>query len=271
MSKKLKFLILGDVFGSLGRSAVAKELSSLKRKYKPDLIIANAENLTHGAGVSPKTIEELQKAGVQYFTGGNHMFDNQNGIEALKLIPTVVIRPANWHEEVAGVGFLEINVDDKKVLLINLIGQIFMKQPYHNPFEIVERILKQNEVSKYSSILIDMHAEASSEKIGMGYYLDGQASVVWGTHTHVPTADERILPQGTGFITDIGMTGPLDSVIGMNAEGVLKKFRFPNDKVKISIAEDGQYVLNAIYAEVNIKDRTCSHIERIQKIGTVDS
>lgn len=269
MSKKLKFLIIGDIFGSLGRSAVSKELSSLKRKYKPDLIIANAENLTHGAGLSPRTIEELQKAGVQYFTGGNHMFDNQNGIEALKIMPTVVIRPANWHEEVAGVGFLEINVADKKVLLINLIGQLFMKQPYHNPFEAVEKIMKHHDVEQYSAILIDMHAEASSEKIGMGYFLDGQASAVWGTHTHVPTADERILPQGTGFITDIGMTGPLDSVIGMSSDGVVKKFRYPNDKIKISITEEGQYVFNAIYLEVSASDRTCTHIERIQKVGLI--
>jgi len=271
MSKKLKFLIIGDIFGSLGRSAITKELASLKRKYKPDLIIANAENLTHGAGLSPRTIEEMKKAGVQYFTGGNHMFDNLNGVEALKMMPTVVIRPANWHEEAPGAGFLEIEVQGKKVLLINLIGQLFMKQPHHNPFEAAEKILKKLEPSGYSAVLVDMHAEATSEKICMGYFLDGQASLVFGTHTHVPTADERILPQGTGFITDVGMTGPLDSVIGMTVDGVVKKFRYPNDKIKISIAEEGQYVLNAICVEVDSKDRTCTRIDRIQKIGMLDS
>lgn len=264
-AKVMKFLIFGDVFGSLGRKLIADQLPALKKRHKPDLVIANAENLTHGSGTSLKALADLQLAGVDLFTGGNHTFDNQKIEEVFSQPDSPAIRPANW-TGVSGKGFKVIEKDGHKILLINLIGRLFMNPEFDNPFLVAEKMMAEEDKSSFSAIVVDFHAEATSETAAMGHFFDGWASLVFGTHSHVATADERILPKGTGFISDVGMTGPLDSVIGMQPDGVVEKFLHPERKVKIAIEESGPGIVNAIIVEVDSKSRKCISIKRISLV-----
>lgn len=256
MKKTLKVLILGDVFGKPGRKAAAHGLPKLKKKYKPDLIVANAENLSHGNGVTKKTIDELRAAGVDAFTSGNHIFDKTEAGPLLEDRANRLIRPLNFAAGVPGAGAMEIDVEGRRILVLNLIGRVFMDAGYGNPFTAARDYLRSVHPADYAAILVDMHADASSEKVAMGYHLNGIASAVWGTHTHVPTADAKILDQGTAVITDVGMTGAADSVIGMDAEGVLGEFlEIKGKRPDAAITDSVQ--LNAWYLEINPVTRRC--------------
>lgn len=264
MKQTLTFLIYGDIFGSLGRAIVIEKNRSLKKKYKADLVIANAENLTHGSGTSPATIKELRDAGVDFFTGGNHSFDNDKASQMFDDPVMPVIRPANW-PGMPGVGHKIVEIGDHKVLIINLIGTLFMKPGFGNPFTEIDKILEAEKSQKFAATIVDIHAEATSEKISMAYYLDGKVSLVFGSHTHVPTCDQRILPKGTGFISDIGMNGPLDSIIGMKVESVISRFRFPEERFKVQIEETGGKILNALVVTVDVRTGKCVKITRVQE------
>lgn len=207
-----------------GRRAVKEALPKLREKYSPDLVIANVENLAHGTGISLDPIKEMMDAGIQVMTSGNHVFKNKEGINLLddKNIP--IIRPANYPEKVPGRGFIFVEVGSRRVMVINVLGQVFFDEGLDSPFEKIEKILEQTKSEKKDSIIIDAHTEATSEAKALGYFLDGKVSAVFGTHSHIPTADEQILPKGTAYITDAGMCGAKNSVLGVSIESSLSHF-----------------------------------------------
>ncbi len=217
-------LYFGDIFGKPGRRAVAKSLPGLKDKYSPDLILGNVENLAGGRGVNKKTIGELSDQGFHGFTSGNHIWDNK---EVYYLLETDyrLLRPANYPSPrdfpCPGQGFGVIKNFENALFVINVMGRVFMDS-IDCPFAVVDRILSEHPTNL--PILVDMHADATSEKNAMGWYLDGRVTAVVGSHSHVQSADERILPRGTAYITDVGLTGSFDSVIGMEPEEVIRKF-----------------------------------------------
>lgn len=220
---RMRILILGDVVGRPGRTAIRELVPTFVQDNGIDLVIANAENAAGGMGVDIKSAEQLFSAGVHVLTSGNHIWKKKEIYSYLETHPCLV-RPANYPEGAPGRGWVEWK-DDKGLcaLIVNLQGRVFMSGNIDDPFRCVDAILRQR---GYHSpvIVVDMHAEATSEKNAMGWFLDGRASVVYGTHTHVQTADERILPKGTAYITDLGMCGPMDSVIGIERETVIEGF-----------------------------------------------
>lgn len=262
----IKILLFGDIFGRLGREALAKVLSELKQSVKPDLVVANVENLAHGKGVSLATLSEMKSMGVDVFTSGNHVFDKMDQLEeCFKEFPTL-IRPNNY-PATPGRGWCRLVKNGQSFLVANLAGQVFFEKQYKgvtdNPFHSISKLIDQEAVDG-DIILVDLHAEATSEKIAMGYHLDGKASVVVGTHTHVPTADHRILPQGTAYVTDLGMTGALNSVIGVVKENVLRVFLGEDEKFRLEPEITGPAIVNAIL--VTIADNGDKSIERIQRV-----
>jgi len=247
----MRILILGDVVGRPARRAVKALLPSLIKNDRVDLVIANAENAAGGMGVDVKSAEELFSAGAQVLTSGNHIWKKKEIYSYLDAQANL-IRPANFPPGAPGQGGCAWqDQGGLRALIINLQGRVFMPNHVDDPFRCVDGILKGKH--PYSPVVIvDMHAEATSEKSAMGWYLDGRVSVVYGTHTHVQTADERILPSGTAYITDVGMCGPLDSIIGMERETVIKGFlnQLPRP---FEVAQDN-VVLQGII--VNVDDQT---------------
>ena len=220
----MNILIIGDVVGSPGRAIMKRALPVVFREHDIDYCIANVENAAGGFGVTKEVCDEILDMGVDCMTSGNHIWDKKEILGVVDLIPQL-LRPANYPRDQPGRGSYVGKGKDSKVPVatLNLSGRVFMNGAMDDPFLMalaeVERLRKETPV-----IIVDMHAEASSEKVAMGYNLDGKASAVFGTHTHVPTCDHRLLPKGTAYITDLGMTGPYDSVIGVDAEAILKRF-----------------------------------------------
>jgi metallophosphoesterase (TIGR00282 family) len=218
----LKILALGDIVGRPGRRILANKLQPFREAGRIDFVVANGENVAGGSGITPELMEKLYSYGVDVITTGDHVWKKK------KIIPYMdesrrILRPANYSEKAAGRGLTFFEVFDKcTVAVLNLQGRTFMP-PSECPFEAADRALRECQ-GRTKIILVDMHAEATSEKIAMGWFLDGRVSAVFGTHTHIQTADERILPKGTAYITELGMTGPYESVIGRRIDRVLKKF-----------------------------------------------
>lgn len=263
----LSFLIFGDIFGKLGRSIIKEHCAPLQKKYKPDFTMANAENITHGSGVSVTTINDMMDAGIEFFTGGNHSLDNKKG-NAVYAIPNIpLLRPENIGSTKIGTGHKLIQIGSHNILIINLLGQLFMKSSYANPFTTLDGILKQFKDIPLSACIVDFHAETTAEKAALAHYADGRVSLVFGTHTHVPTADARIMPHGTGFITDIGFNGPLNSIIGIQPENAIYNFTHTT-KRKTSIVESGTGYLNALFVTIDTTTAQCTHIEHISRILT---
>lgn len=256
---KLNVLCIGDIVGKPGRRIMAEKLKTLVKEYDADCVIANAENAAGGSGLTPQIYNKLLRYGVHLVTLGDHTYRKRGIIQTLETCDNIV-RPANLSENAAGRG-LAIYKTGKgpTVAVISLLGRIYMK-PADCPYAAVDRILAQLN-NQADIVFVDMHAEATSEKISMGYYLDGRVSCVFGTHTHVVTADETILPKGTAYITDIGMTGPHDSVLGRNKDSVLKSFR-TQMPYPFEIATD-DIRLNGILVTV---DSNTKHAERIERI-----
>ncbi len=257
----MKVLFIGDIFGEPGRLAVAKKVPELRQARGLDFVIANVENAAHGRGVTPKILEELQKVGVDAFTAGNHLWDNK------EIIPTLdrtdrLIRPANYVREAPGKGSGVFPVySGIRLGLISVEGQRLMGNAVNSPFEAVDRELERLQ-GKADLFLVDFHAEATSEKRAMGWYLDGRVSAVVGTHTHVQTADEEILPKGTAYLTDVGMTGPHDSVIGLNKEAALARF-IRQIPVPFEVAKGG-IRFSAVLIDIEESHGKSRKIERIQ-------
>ena len=223
----MRILFIGDIFGRPGRTIVKERLPELVKQHQIDLIIANGENSAAGFGITQPLAEELFEMGVEVITTGNHVWDKR---EIMDYFQTTngnphsparrLLRPANYPPGMPGVGLYQGKKGDVPYAVINLQGRVFMAS-IDDPFRVADQLLK--EVSA-KVILVDMHAEATSEKVSMGWYLDGRVTAMVGTHTHVPTADERVLPKGTAYITDVGMTGPYDGVIGVKKEMILERF-----------------------------------------------
>ena len=256
----MRVLAIGDLVGESGVRKLKEELPKIKEQEKIDFIIVNAENSASGMGITTKIYNELTNLGIDVLTMGNHTWgkkdifsfiDNKN-----------IIRPANYAENIPGKGYEIYECKNKKICVVNLIGRTDMNVLSENPFLKMQEILKEVK-SKADIIILDFHAEATAEKIAMGYYLDGKITALFGTHTHVQTADEQILEKGTAYITDIGMTGPKKSVIGMDVAVSIKRFETTLPE-KYKLAE-GNCMLNGCIFDIN--DETCrvSAITRISR------
>lgn len=245
----MKFLFIGDTVGKTGRRAVSALLPKLKNELNIDFVILNGENLAHGNGINQKVFEEMIQAGVDVITAGNHTFDKKEVIPLLEKQPNL-LRPANLPPMATGKGYVVYQKSDKKILVINLMGRVFMGGALDCPFRTFDDIYQKHK-DDVDYIIVDFHGEATSEKQAFGYYVDGRATAVFGTHTHVQTADERFLPQGTAFITDIGMTGAYESVIGVRKEEIIQKFITGMPK-KYEPAE-GRFIFTALYLDAENK------------------
>lgn len=255
----MKVLFIGDIVGDLGIDAVEKYLPRLKKKYQIDVVIANGENAAKGRGITKRIYQDLLMMGVDVITMGNHTWDQREIYDFID-DTDYLIRPANFSKEAPGKGMTTITKNGQAISVINLHGRVFL--PAHDePFAMAEELIA--EAKKQSPIVfVDFHAETTSEKIALGWHLAGQASVVVGTHTHVQTADERILPGGTAYISDVGMTGPYDEVLGMKKESVIYRFK-TNMPVRFEVPERGAEVLSAFFVEVDDKNGQATHCERI--------
>ncbi|HEU4712029.1 MAG TPA: TIGR00282 family metallophosphoesterase [Pyrinomonadaceae bacterium] len=217
----MKVLMIGDVVAKPGRVAVLERIQDLREQHQIDLAIMNAENLAGGFSVTPSLCEQLFATGIDVMTSGNHIFDKKEAVDYIRKQPRL-LRPANYPPNTPGSGYWLGQVNGVKVAVLNVMGRVFMP-PVDDPFRAIDQLL--NGLPEDAKVrLVDVHAEATSEKVAMGWYLDGRVSAVVGTHTHVQTADERILPEGTAYLSDLGMTGSYAGVIGMNKSDVIARF-----------------------------------------------
>ena len=217
----MNILMVGDVFGESGRAALAKLLPRLRQAHAIDFCVVNIENAASGFGVTPQIAKQALEQGADVLTSGNHIWDKKEIVEYISK-ENLLLRPANYPAGTPGSGFITIKAGPHRVAVLNLMGRVFMNPidcPFRTADEIVPELRKDTPV-----VLVDMHAEATSESVAMGWYLDGRVSAVVGTHRHVQTADERVLPGGTAYITDLGMTGPTDGVIGVDRDIILQRF-----------------------------------------------
>lgn len=258
----MNILFIGDVVAKPGRQVVAHFLPDIVSEFKVDLVIANIENLAHGKGATRDTVADLRRAGVDLFTSGNHIWFRDEYKEDLASDKTIT-RPANYPDDLPGHGYTFTKVGKDKVMLVNLLGRQWIDQPINDPFRTMDELLKIAKKEKIKIILLDYHAEATSEKSAMAWYLDGKISVQVGTHTHVPTADPWVLPKGTGFVTDIGMSGAKHSVIGVAPEIIIAAQKNPGPQ-KFEWVEDGPKVFNSVLITLN-SDGTCENIHRIDR------
>jgi len=242
----MKVVFIGDIVGNVGRDTVKRLLPWIKDKYQPHIIIANGENAAGGRGINAAIARELFEWGVHGITMGNHTWDNREIFEFIDDEPRL-IRPANLPPGTPGAGSAVIKVGNKELAIVNLIGRTFLP-PSDCPFRAADEIVDELR-RKHRCILVDFHAEATSEKIAMGWHLDGRASLVVGTHTHVQTNDDRILPEGTAYVTDAGMTGPRDGVLGMDREIVIRKF-MTGLPARFQVA-DTKWILSGVFVDID--------------------
>ena len=253
--------MIGDIVGRPGRTIVRQLLPQIIKDYEIDFVIANGENAAGGNGITQKTAQELFISGIDFITTGNHVWDNKDVFNIINEEPRL-IRPANYPAETPGKGYQTVLIKNYlPVTIINLAGRTFMPT-LDCPFKTVEKILAKVE-NDSKIIVVDFHAEATSEKIAMGWYLDGRVTLVAGTHTHVQTADEKILTNGTAYITDVGMTGPINSVLGIEKEKVINKF-VAQMPVRFEVAK-GPAELNGILVDINELTGKALAIERIRE------
>ena len=254
----MRILAVGDLIGESGLKKAKEIVSELKEKEKIDFIIVNGENVAEGMGITLKHFNNILSIGTNVVTMGNHTWAKKDIFSFIN--HEQLIRPANYPEGVPGKGYIICKCKDKKIGVINLIGRTEMGILTENPFVIGKRIVEKLK-KEVDIVIIDFHAEATAEKVAMGNYLDGIATIVYGTHTHVQTSDDRILPKGTGYLTDIGMTGPKNSVIGMDIEASLKRFvtALP-ERYKMA---EGECIFNGCIFEIN--DETCK-VNKINRI-----
>ena len=260
----MKILFIGDIFGRPGRTIVKDRLPGLVKKYDADLVIANGENAAAGFGITPPLAEDLFELGIDVLTTGNHVWDKREIVDYFQMadgnhngLARRILRPANYPSDMPGWGLYQGRKNEVPYAVINLQGRVFMASN-EDPFRVADQLLKE---IKAKIIFVDMHAEATSEKISLGWYLDGRVTAVVGTHTHVPTADERVLPGGTAYITDVGMTGPYESVIGVKKELVVGKF-LSNMPVRFEPAT-GDVRLCAVVVDC---DETSGHARTIERL-----
>jgi 2',3'-cyclic-nucleotide 2'-phosphodiesterase len=258
----LRILCLGDIVGRPGRQVVHEKLPSLVKQHQVDLVIANAENIAGGSGITQNLFHKIRSYGIDVVTLGDHIY------RKIDIIPTLqtserIVRPANLSSAAAGRTFTVVTTNSgASVAVMSLLGRIFMNLPSDDPFAAAERVLKQ--IPRHVRVVIcDVHAEASSEKVALGHYLDGRVSLVFGTHTHIPTADAKILPGGTGYISDVGMCGPYDSVLGRRKDRVIKHMT-TNMPAPFDVAT-GDVRLCGVLAEIDADTGRAISIQRIEE------
>lgn len=258
----MRILFIGDIVGKPGREAIAAFLPDLQKEYALDLVIANAENASAGRGLTKDVANELYDSGIHFITLGNHVWDQK---EILKFIDNEnrLIRPANYPMGAPGKGFGFVVRNGIRTGIINLSGRIFLP-PLDNPFTMVIQLINKM-AAETNVILVDFHAEATSEKVALGWFLNGKVSAVLGTHTHIQTADARILEQGTAYITDVGMTGPKDSVLGVKKEIIINNF-ITQMPVRFEVAT-GPIQINAVVIDVDEKTGKANQIITIQRFS----
>ncbi len=255
----MKILFIGDVVGSPGRNQLQHYLPKLKQKYQPQLTIVNGENAAAGKGITEKIYKQFLEWGAQIITMGNHTWNKKEIFEFIDSAK-YMIRPANFPEGTPGQGMQYINWNGIKIAVINLQGRTFL-DPIDDPFRKADELV--DEARKHTNIIfVDFHAEATSEKQAMAWYLDGRVSAVVGTHTHTQTADERILDSGTAYITDVGMTGPYNGILGTDREAVMKRF-LTSLPVRFEVTDEGKDQLNGVIIDIDDKTGKAKNIKRI--------
>lgn len=255
----MNILCIGDVTGSIGCEFLIKNLASLKHREHIDLCIVNGENSADGNGITPLSAEMLFTAGADVVTGGNHTFRRKEIFENLESDP-FLLRPENTIGDAPGKGYCVVDLGKYQVAVINLIGRVYLNDA-ENPFLIADKLLGKITADKIKIIIVDFHAEATAEKKALAYYLDGRVSAVFGTHTHVATSDYQILPEGTGYVTDIGMTGPKNSVLGVRKELSIAKIK-DGAPVKFELA-NGKCQLDGCIFEIDEKSGKCISVRNI--------
>jgi len=261
---KMKIIFFGDIVGRPGREALAKIISQLRKEFKPDLIVANGENLAHGKGITKKSFEEVIGAGVDLVTSGDHIWAQKEVIGLLEDKDIPLLRPANYPPSLPGNGYKILEIGARRVLVINLMGRVFFNQNLDCPFRKADEILEEFK-EKADVVIVDFHAEATSEKKALGCYLDGRVSAILGTHTHVPTSDGQILPEGTAYISDVGMVGVKNSILGAKKEVALHHF-LTQMPFKYEIAEDNLVEANGVFIEIDTSTGKALKIENIQRL-----
>ena len=256
----MRTIFFGDVFGKSGRQALTQQIDRIIKEYQPDFIVVNGENLADGKGLTEKTLNPLFRLGVDAVTGGNHLWDRAESLEFIRVTPNIV-KPMNYPEQAPGSVYYTIQKGELKLTVINLCGQVYMP-PCDSPFSVFDRWY-EGFADKDSCILLDFHAESTAETRALGWYVDGRISALLGTHTHIQTADEEILPSGTAYITDVGMTGPHDSVIGMRKQIILEKMS-TGVPIRYEASDRGNQI-NAVCVDMDPKTRRATMITRIRQ------
>ena len=260
----MNILFIGDVVGQPGRKAVAELVPALKQELKLDFVVVNGENSAAGAGITPRVANELLKSGCDAITLGDHVWDKRDELLGFLDECQVIVRPANFPEGTPGRGCCTVtNAAGQKIGVINLLGRVFMRYNVNCPFRELKACLEQLKSSGTKVIVADIHAEATSEKIALGLFIDGEITALVGTHTHVTTADEAVLSKGTAYITDTGMTGPHDSVIGQNKDAIIRRF-FTSVPSRFEVAQD-DIRLNGVFIEADESTGRARRIVRIQR------
>lgn len=258
----MKVLFLGDVFGKPGREVLKAKLPVMVEENNIDFVIANGENAAGGIGITPDICKTLLNMGVDIVTSGNHIYKKNEILDYIERQPRL-LKPANYPPATPGSGY-HIMSDKKnnRIAVINVCGRVFIDY-FDCPFRTIDKIIN-NIREETPVIIVDFHAEVTSEKVAMGWYLDGRVSAIVGTHTHVQTADERILPGGTAYITDVGMVGPRDSVIGVRKENIIKRFLTMMPQ-KFTVSDDN-YLINAVVIDINEKSGRANNITRLNMV-----
>ncbi len=265
----MKILFLGDVMGRSGRTAVAERLGALRAAWNLDFVVVNGENATSGAGLSEAHARLLLEAGADCVTLGDHAFDRADMLSFIER-ETRILRPLNYAKTAPGRGARVFETAaGKRILVVQALGQVFMKRPFDDPFSALDRVLSAHpRGGQVQAILVDIHCEATSEKMAVGHFCDGRASVVVGTHTHVPTADAMILPGGTAYLSDAGMSGPYQSVIGMDKAEPLRRFVTGMGKGRFEPAE-GAATLAGLYVETDDTTGRALRVEMVRQGGVL--
>jgi metallophosphoesterase (TIGR00282 family) len=263
----MKILFLGDVMGRAGRTAITAHLPRLRTEWKLDFVVVNGENATSGMGLSGDHAKQILEAGADVITLGDHAFDQKDMLTFIGQEPRV-IRPINFSKAAPGAGARIFNAPGgRKVLVAQVLGQVFMKRPFDDPFSALDGVLKQYPMGgQIQASLIDIHCEATSEKMATGHYCAGRASIVVGTHTHVPTSDAMILPGGTAYQTDAGMCGDYNSVIGMEKTEPLRRFITGMPKARFTPAVD-EATLSGLYVETDDRTGQATRVEMVRQGG----
>ena len=266
----MKTLFLGDVMGRAGRAAISENLPRLRAEWKLDFVVVNGENASSGAGLSAEHAKGILDAGADCVTLGDHAFDQKDMLSFIDH-ESRIVRPINFAEQAPGRGHrLFSDARGRKVLLLQVLGQVFMKRAFDDPFSAADAVLRAHPLGGQAQmILVDMHCEATSEKMGMGHFCDGRASLVVGTHTHVPTGDAQILPGGTGFLSDAGMCGDYNSVIGMDKAEPMRRFVTGMGKTRFQPAL-GEATLSGVYVETDDRTGKTTKIRMIRQGGRLE-